>query len=143
MIRSEIKAGIHHFIVMRYCCIHLAFDLSLAFSGCCLPVCLTDAGGRVAGQLQAKPKGGVAYSYQLHCSILRMQRSEIKRAHQMRGGGVKVEEIIFPISAQAMISSQLLIWQHGNDALLKLCVLCHDNSLYQSIVSYESGMEKI
>lgn len=95
MIRSEIKAGIHHFIVMRYCCIHLAFDLSLAFSGCCLPVCLTDAGGRVAGQLQAKPKGGVAYSYQLHCSILRMQRSEIKRAHQMRGGGSKLKRLSF------------------------------------------------
>lgn len=32
------------------------------------------------GQLQAKPRGGSAGAHQLHCSVLRMQRSEVKWA---------------------------------------------------------------
>lgn len=45
----------------------------------CPPCNPADGGGRVAGHLQAKPEGGAAGPRQLRCSILRMQRSEIKR----------------------------------------------------------------
>lgn len=33
----------------------------------------------MAGQLQAKSGGGAAGAHQLHCSVLWMQRSEVKR----------------------------------------------------------------
>lgn len=83
-----------------------------------------DGGGRVAGQLQAKQEGGAAGPLKLCCSILRMQRSEIKgererEPHRVSGRrGVRVEEIIFPFRAQAMINSQLLISLHGNNAVV-------------------------
>lgn len=38
-----------------------------------------DGGGGVVVQLQAEPGGGLAGAHQLHCSGLRMQRSEVKR----------------------------------------------------------------
>lgn len=79
----------------------------------------------MAGQLQAKQDGRATGPLKLCGSILRMQRSEIKRerarerAHMgCEERGVRVEEITFPFRAQAMINSRLLISLHSNNAVV-------------------------
>lgn len=49
----------------------------------------------MAGQLQAEQRGGAAGPHQLHCSVLRMQRSEVEVA--LRGWVIVICKIIFPI----------------------------------------------
>lgn len=55
-----------------------------------------DGGGRVAGQLQAKPRGGAAGARQLHCAVLWMQRSEVRGEPTRSGlGGSKFKRLSF------------------------------------------------
>lgn len=139
------RKEIHNVIEMIYCYyIHPPFERCHWLLSPCQSL---DGGGRVAGQLQAKPRGGAAGAHQLHCSVLRMQRSEVKRgAHKMGGWKSKFKRLSFQFrlrqwSAVNYWSPSMVTMQ----CVSGCCVnpLSIDNSIYQYFVRVEWTWKEI
>lgn len=114
--------------------VHLAFNLSLALHWLLSP-CQSYRRWWTSGWTAtstAKRRGCWFSSTSL------LEPADAKVRVQVReptrwGVGVKVEEIIFPISAEAMINSQLLISQYGNNVVSRLRVMSIDNTPYRDL----------
>ena len=119
-----------HFGIIAICCLIWAKRCH-----CCLPVNLKTVVDEWLDSYKRSREVGllVLINFIVRSCGCKGQRSRGKPVAGKGGVRVRVQQIIFPIRSQAMISSQLLILRYANDSVFSCCAtsLSIDNTVYQ------------
>ena len=131
MVERRVKAEVHVIQIIYYYHSHLLFDLNAAYSLAVFSVNLKAVVDEWLSSYKQSREVGLLVLINF---IVRSCGCKGERSRGGGGGGVKVEQIIFPIHL-----GLLLISQYANDAVSRCCVnpLSVDNTTYQYPVRVE------